>query len=188
MFYPYRPRQDSLLEAHRPRQISACISPRLPGVRSLSLSIPPISWRRWTPRRRPTPWRRLDVAGALRQVFAIPFSGDKHPTGMPTPCIPFLLCENEHPNPNLRPWAIWLFVFGSDLITSVFVYYAYLLRSFLLKLSGVHVYTHILWFYWSAPVASAVLSRWLLVLSCWPVGRGVNRLRSKCFFTICLSP
>ena len=30
------------------------------------------------------------------------FAGDEHPPGIPTPSLPFLLCEPEHPNPKLK--------------------------------------------------------------------------------------
>jgi hypothetical protein len=29
-----------------------------------------------------------------------PFTGGEHPPGTPTPSLPFLLCETEHPNPS----------------------------------------------------------------------------------------
>ena len=36
------------------------------------------------------------------EAFAGLVAGDKHPPGIPTPSLPFLLCEAEDPNPNLR--------------------------------------------------------------------------------------
>jgi len=36
---------------------------------------------------------------------------------VPIPSLPFLLSETEHPNPQTN----WLFVFGSDLITSLYM-------------------------------------------------------------------
>ena len=53
---------------------------------SLSLSVF-LSW-----------WRRL---GERRRysVFVGPFAGDERPRGMPSPSLPFLLCETEHPKP-----------------------------------------------------------------------------------------
>jgi hypothetical protein len=47
------------------------------------------------------------------------------PPGVPIPSLPFLLSETEHPNPQTN----WLFVFGSDLITCSYMYYACLLWS-----------------------------------------------------------
>ena len=44
-------------------------------------------------RRRPTPGS---------EAFVGIFTGDEHPPGIPTPSLPFLLCETEHPNPNLN--------------------------------------------------------------------------------------
>jgi hypothetical protein len=32
------------------------------------------------------------------------FAGDEHPPGTPTHLFPLLLCETEHPNPNLKPF------------------------------------------------------------------------------------
>jgi hypothetical protein len=70
---------------------------------------------------------------------------------MRIPSLPFLLCETEHANPNLTYMGI--FIFGSNLIASVFMYYyAYQLRFFLAKNIGstsVHLYTHVL--YWVRP-------------------------------------
>jgi hypothetical protein len=40
---------------------------------------------------------RLDLAAAHRKAF----TSDEHPPGMPTPSLPSLLCETEHPNPSL---------------------------------------------------------------------------------------
>ena len=48
------------------------------------------------------------------QVFFRPFTGDEHQQVRPPFGLPFLLCKTEHPDPN------FLFVFGSDLITSVY--------------------------------------------------------------------
>jgi hypothetical protein len=44
------------------------------------------------------------AAAALKQVpqvFAAPFASDEHPTGTPVLCPTLLMCETEHPNPNL---------------------------------------------------------------------------------------
>lgn len=59
---------------------------------------------------------------SLRYVFA----DDKHKPVMYTTSCPFLMGEIEHPNPNL---SYLLFVFGS-VITSVYMYYAYLTSVF----------------------------------------------------------
>jgi hypothetical protein len=67
-------------------------------------------------RRRPTPsWGGL-------------FASDEHPPGIPTPFLPFLLCEAEYPNPNVK-------AFGHLIPPS----YGNLLQ----KLLGVHVYIHV---------------------------------------------
>lgn len=83
----------------------------------LSSSLPPslLSWRRL---RSPAPGTRVFFGrGRCRptpggQVFSGPFAGDVHHQVRPPFGLPFLLCEIEHPNPNL------LSVFGSDLITN----------------------------------------------------------------------
>ena len=38
------------------------------------------------------------------KLFAGPFAGDEHPTGMLTPSLPFVLCETKHPNPGPMPY------------------------------------------------------------------------------------
>jgi hypothetical protein len=48
------------------------------------------------------PGRRRRRSTPDANVFAGPFPGDEHPTGMPAPSLPFLLCETEqHSKPNL---------------------------------------------------------------------------------------
>ena len=46
-------------------------------------------------------WRRQSGA-VLHRVFVGLFADDEHPPGMPSPSLPFLLCETEHANPNLN--------------------------------------------------------------------------------------
>lgn len=51
------------------------------------------------------------AAAALQQVpqvFAAPFASDEHPTGTPVLCPTLLMCETEHPNPNLSCLAIYI--------------------------------------------------------------------------------
>ena len=54
------------------------------------------------------------VAAALRPGLLRPLSRDEHHQVRPLSGLPFLMCATEHPNPSL------LFVFGSDLLTSVY--------------------------------------------------------------------
>jgi hypothetical protein len=56
----------------------------------------PLALRRLVGRRR----RRRPTPGA--EAFVSIFAGDEHPLGIPIPCLPFLLCEAEHSNPNLK--------------------------------------------------------------------------------------
>jgi hypothetical protein len=83
-------------------------SPPRPPLLRVSLSRRRLGYSR----RRPTPGS---------QGFVGPFSGSKHQQGMPAPCIPCLLCEAEHPKPNLSYSGF--FITGSDLIASVYLYY-----------------------------------------------------------------
>ena len=79
-----------------------------PPQRSLARSL---SWAVATTGRSSPPPR----PGA--QVFAAPFAGEEHHLVRPPLGLPFLLRETVHnPNPNL------VFVFGSDLVTSVYAY------------------------------------------------------------------
>ena len=57
---------------------------------------------------------RAEGGRCRRTPGAQPFAGDEHHQVRPPLGLPFLLCETEHPNPNL------LFVIGSGLITSVY--------------------------------------------------------------------
>jgi hypothetical protein len=50
-----------------------------------------------------------------------PATSTSHQPGTRTPCSSFLLCKTVSPNPNL---AIRIFVFGSDPVTNVGIYYA----------------------------------------------------------------
>ena len=56
----------------------------------------PLALRRLVGRRR----RRRPTPGA--EAFVSIFAGDEHPLGIPIPCLPFLLCEADHSNPNLK--------------------------------------------------------------------------------------
>jgi hypothetical protein len=75
-----------------PREAATC-------VRSLSLSSAthPLSLG----------LRRLHRPTPGGEAFVGLFTGDEHSPGILTPSTPFLLCETEHPNPNLK--AIWQF-------------------------------------------------------------------------------
>ena len=70
--------------------LSASLSPSHPSLFS-------DDWVGYRCRRR---LRRRPSPGA--EAFVGIFAGDEHPPGIPTPSLPFLLCETEHPNPNLN--------------------------------------------------------------------------------------
>jgi hypothetical protein len=61
-----------------------------------SLSVSPLSWSSYF-----LSWRRRLGERRRNSVFAGPFAGDEHTSGMPSPSLPFLLCEAEDPKPNI---------------------------------------------------------------------------------------
>jgi hypothetical protein len=80
------------------------------------------------------------------QVFAAPFAAKEHPLGMLTPSLLFLLCETRT---QTLISAIWIFVFGSDLLL---VYTCLAPTSFDFFCRSYWVYTvfrHVL--YWFRP-------------------------------------
>lgn len=120
-------------------------SPRLPG-----LCLPPARLAPGSPPARPPPPHQILPRGGnslsvLSATTGRPppppppsysrcpensiglFAGDEHPPGTPNPCLPFLQCEFEHPNPNLS-------YLHSDLVWSSYNLLQLLLQK---KLSGV---------------------------------------------------
>ena len=97
---------------HLPRRFPACSLPR----------------RRLSYHRRPT-------RGS--QVFVGLFSGNEHQQGMPAPCIPCLLCEAEHPKPNLSYSVFFLYNRIWSNCKCIHVLLWLLISFFCKKLSGV---------------------------------------------------
>jgi hypothetical protein len=84
-----------------------CLSPSCPPLALRRLVGPPLALRRQVGRRRRKP-------GA--EAFVGLLAGDEHPLGIPTPSLPFMLCEAEHRNPNLK-----LFSYLTSLLTYKFL-------------------------------------------------------------------
>jgi len=84
------------------RTLRLFVSSVTPSVRALCPSLSRVE----------TDWAA--VAAALRPGLRRPLIRDEHHQVRPLSGLPFLMCATEHPNPSL------LFVFGSDLLTSVY--------------------------------------------------------------------
>jgi hypothetical protein len=110
------------------------------------------------------------LLGALRRRRA--------PPGTSAPCLPFPLCETEHPNPNL------LFVFGSDLIASAYACIMPTNFNSFAKLSVVHAYTHVV--YWIRPWASMAAEGWR-GYRLWRASMRFHMRRSTCWRRLTLA-
>jgi hypothetical protein len=98
-------------------------------------------------------------------VFVGAFAGDRNPPWQVCPPLLFPSCCAKLSTRTLT-WAIWLFVFGSDLTWAIwlFVFGSDLIIRLLTSiffLSGVHVYTHV--FCWVRPwLKSGVITNGIL--------------------------